>query len=357
MMVTLTDELAQIAAGVRALLSDANRRPTFAPPELRDAIMAYPEAGGKFLRPAMVVWACRALGGDPAAALQVGLAAELYHTYTLVHDDVIDRDRVRRGRPSVHALLEETGRAQFALPADEAAHYGLSMAILAGDCLQSWAVHLLTILPPTAGAPDVALTLIRRLQGVTGPAIVEGEVRDIQLPFLPVAAISAEDILQVIRTKTSALFAFCGWAGGLLARGTDADPHVQALAAFGALGGIAFQLQDDILGLTASTVKLGKPVGNDLREGKRTMIIALGWERASDAERATLTRALGNPCATPEEVAAATAVLQHLGAITDVRAQADDYLNRALAHLEALPESTGQSLLRELALAMVQREK
>jgi geranylgeranyl diphosphate synthase type I len=353
---TFNAELHSIADRVRALFSDAALRPDFAPDTLLAATLAYPSAGGKALRPALLTWCCRALGGPEEAAIRAGAAVELYHTYTLVHDDVIDRDPLRRGQPSVHARMTETGLAQFGLDTEEAAHYGLSMAILAGDCLHCWAVNLLASAPALGVSPAVALQLGHRLQGRVGPAIVEGEARDIQLPFHPVAAVTEAEMLQVIETKTAALFAFCGWAGGLLARGAE-DAQVRALEAFAQRAGIAFQLQDDVLGLTADEATLGKPVGNDLREGKRTLIIALGWARANEAERAELAAVLGCQHCDAAQTAAATALLQRLGAIADVQREAARYLDDALTHLTLLPATPAVDLLYALAERMVKREK
>jgi len=354
-MKTLSHELQSVAEAVAEIIRDESLQPAFAPPQLRQAVLAYPLTGGKALRPALLAWAGRALGGPLPAALRAGAAVELYHTYTLVHDDVIDRDGLRRGHPSAHALMEEEGRRQFGL-SHEAAHYGLSMAILAGDCQQSWAVALLATLPELGADPRVTLRLINQLQRVVGPAIVEGEARDIQLPFLPVAVVSEADILHMMRTKTSALFSYCGWAGGLLARGQE-DAEVRALAEFGERAGTAFQLQDDVLGLVGSEEKMGKPVGNDLREGKRTLIIALAWARATEAERAQLSTVLGHADASHEEIAAATALLRRLGAIADIQTMAAHYLQDALRYLDILTDNAGVRLLRELAGTMVKREK
>ncbi len=355
-MPIMSSELQIIAEAVTAIVENPALRPDFAPAQLVEAVMAYPRAGGKALRPALLTWSCRALGGSAEAALRAGTAVELYHTYTLVHDDVIDRDPLRRGRPSVHTLMAQEGRELFSLDNDDVAHYGLSMAMLAGDCQQCWAISLIASLPELGIDPALALRLVHRLQHVTGPAIVEGEVRDIQLPFLPVARVAQDDILQMMRTKTAVLFAYCGWAGGLLARGME-DDAVRALATFGECAGIAFQLQDDVLGLTGCEQKLGKPVGNDLREGKRTLIIALAWPRANETERVQLAAVLGNPHASPDAIAGATALLQRLGAIDDVQAMAHHHLDTALRHLDTLPDNDGRALLRELAATMVQRER
>lgn len=353
---TITAELQRIAQKVQLIVQDTTLRPQFAPPELLIAILAYPMAGGKSLRPAIVSLACRALGGDEAPALRAGVAVELYHTYTLVHDDIIDRDPMRRGRPSVHTLLARQGEEQFHLSGDEAAHYGLSVAILTGDIQQAWSIDLLASLPELGVEPRMALQLIRQLERVTGPAILEGEALDIQLPFLPVETITPDMIQRVILTKTAALFVYCAWAGGMLARGQQ-DNDVVALAAFAESLGIAFQLQDDVLGLIGDPVVFGKPVGNDLREGKRTHIIALAWLRATEAQRAQLSSVLGNPSATVDAIQSATTILQHLGAIDDVQAMADDHLAQALSHLDSLPDTQELDYLRDLAGLMTRRAK
>ena len=340
---------------MRGLFANPKHRPDFSPEELLEAVLAYPQAGGKALRPALLTWACRALGGTEPAALRAGAAVELYHTYTLVHDDVIDRDPLRRGHPSVHARLEDVGRTKYGLVDDEAAHYGLSMAVLAGDCLQSWAIDLLASLPELGVDPRVTLRLVRRLQGLTGPAIVEGEVRDIQLPFCPVEQVTLDAISKVILTKTAALFAYCAWAGGLLARG-EIDADVEALVAFATHAGVAFQLQDDVLGITGEEATLGKPIGNDLREGKRTMIITFAWERANASERALLTQVLGNHAASAESITETIALLCRLGAVDDVQRMATTTLAEACRHLDRLPPSPEAGLLRELSGRMVKRD-
>lgn len=353
---TLAAVQRHVAHRVQGIIKDQALRPSLAPAEILSAALAYPRAGGKSLRPVLTFLACRTFGGNEEAALRVGTAIELYHTYTLVHDDIIDRDALRRGQPSVHTLMAKQGEEDYHLPVMEAAHYGISMAILTGDIQQSWSIALLCSLPELGIPADISLALIRRLQGEIGPAIVEGEALDIQLPYLPVETVSTEMVLQVIRTKTAALFAFCAWAGGLLAHGHEHD-QVTVLAQFAEYAGIAFQLQDDILGLIGSESKLGKPVGNDLREGKRTLLITQAWERASAEEREQLSAVLGNPQATSREVVEIAKLLHRLDVIHDVQTLATDYLARALHYLDILPENQDIAILREMALAMVQREK
>lgn len=345
-----------VAQRVQGIMQNQSLRPLLAPPEILSAALAYPKAGGKSLRPVLTFLACRTFGGNEEAALRVGAAIELYHTYTLVHDDIIDRDALRRGQPSVHTLMAQHGEDGYHLPASEAAHYGMSMAILTGDIQQSWAIALLCSLREVGISADISLSLIQRLQGEIGPCIVEGEALDIQLPYLPVTAVTTEMILRVIRTKTAALFAFCAWAGGMLAHGQETE-QVTMLTQFAEYAGIAFQLQDDILGLIGSESKLGKPVGNDLREGKRTLLIALAWERATAGERDQLSAVLGNPHASSREITGIAKLLDRLEVINEVQTLAADYLARALHYLETLPENQDIIILREMAQAMLQREK
>ncbi len=350
------EELKRIAIAVHGITFNRKMQPQFLPAELHQAVMAYPTAGGKALRPALLTWAYNALGGDDEnIALHAGTAVELYHTYTLIHDDVIDRDPLRRGRPSVHTMMSGEGWSKFGLTS-EAAHYGLSMAILAGDAMHSWSVSLLSTLGKSGTDAKTVNALISKLEGDTGPAIVEGEVRDIQLPYTREAYVTDEEVLTVMRTKTAALFAYCAWAGGMLARNT-CDIDVQNLTNFASEAGIAFQLQDDVLGITGNEELLGKPIGSDLREGKRTLIIVRAWANADDEGKYKISAALGNPRATSEQISTATEILINTGAVDEVRNMAQSYLQNALIHLNNIPASPWRDLINELAERMISRKK
>ncbi len=350
------EELKRIAALVRVLIFDRKLQPRFLPEELQLAVMAYPSAGGKAMRPALLTWAYRALGGEQEEiALRAGTAIELYHTYTLIHDDVIDRDPLRRGQPSVHTLMSGEGWKKFGLTS-EAAHYGLSMAILAGDAMHSWSLSLLASIGNMGADSSTVNALIAKLEGDTGPAIVEGEVRDIQLPYARVANVTDEEVLTVMRTKTAALFAYCAWAGGMLARNT-CDNQVQNITDYAAEAGIAFQLQDDVLGIIGDEQTLGKPIGGDLREGKRTLIITKAWSRADEEGKKLISAALGNLRANADQIAAATKILLETGAVDEVRNMAQSYLESALFHLNKIPDNHWRSMMNELAERMLARKK
>ncbi|HMA36321.1 MAG TPA: polyprenyl synthetase family protein, partial [Chloroflexia bacterium] len=310
-------ELATRRDQVYAILLDPRYAQTFEPAHSREAIYHYLGQRGKALRPLMLLISCGAAGGDEARALPAAAAVELFHTWTLVHDDVIDRDALRRGRPTVHAAFAARARDEWGYPATEAAHYGVTTAILAGDQQQGWAYALLAEMPTRGVTPGVALQLIRDLALVLEPGLLAGEMLDVQYAHRPVAELSEEQVLDMLSRKTALLYRFAARAGALIgldASGQAGTPAgaalVQALETFAGRCGTAFQLQDDLLGITGEERLLGKPIGSDLREGKKTLIIYHALTHGSPAARAPLSAVLGNAAASPAQVAAAVRVLE-----------------------------------------------
>lgn len=362
-MAHLEAELEKVGAEVRGRLMSSDYAQRLRPSHLQDAIYSYLLTGGKFLRSAMLVWSCGALGGSEEGVIAAAAAVELYHTWTLVHDDIIDRDLRRRGGPSVHEEFRRRGRKELGLSPAAGRHYGLSMAVLAGDVQHAWAIDLMgQVARQTSGggsSTELALRFVRELEGPVLRAIAEGEALDLQYSLLPPDEVSESQVLSMISLKTGALYEFSARAGAALALGRwdDEDPRSAPLGAFGRNAGIAFQLQDDILGLVGQVEQLGKPVGSDLREGKRTTIVVHAWQKATDAEREELARVLGNPRAGAAATARAVEILVSRGGIEHTRALARTYVERALRHLNGAPESDRRELLQDLARAMVEREK
>src|SRR5437763_9493239 len=140
-------ELAARRDQVYALLHDPRYGASFEPEHIRDSVYHYLSQKGKALRPLMLLLSCGAAGGDEARALPAAAAIELFHTWTLVHDDIIDRDDLRRGKPTVHAAFRARAQTEWGYEPDAAAHYGVTAAILAGDQQQGWAYALLAELP------------------------------------------------------------------------------------------------------------------------------------------------------------------------------------------------------------------
>ncbi|QLY33125.1 polyprenyl synthetase family protein [Nocardia huaxiensis] len=220
-----------------------------------DGVPTVAEAG-KGLRPALVLAAARTAGCPPSDAVHAAAAVELVHNFTLVHDDIMDGDPVRRGRPTVWRV------------------WGVDDAVLAGDALHSLAVWTL------ADAPAAALPGIARLE----EAVIElclGQHHD--CAFETIAEVSVEQCLETLRHKGSALLG-CACALGALC--ADAPPDmVETLDRFGRELGVAFQLVDDLMGIWGDPARTGKPVGSDLMRHKRSLPVVMALESASPAGR------------------------------------------------------------------------
>ena len=330
----------------------------FQPAHIRDAVFSYVRSGGKSLRPAVALLACGALGGDEARALPAAAAIEIYHTWTLVHDDVIDRDDTRRGVPTVHREFAQRAVKEFGWPRDDAEHYGRTIAMLAGDVQQSWSWSLLFEAHLEFGVPaEVVLKLGQDLASRVTPLLVEGETLDVQYSG-EALALTEPAIIDMLWKKTGALYEFAGRAGAAIAlNDADADsPAARALAEFCSLCGTAFQIQDDILGVVGEERQLGKPVGSDIREGKTTLLTLKALERADTTQRTTILETLGAEEASPADVQAVIQLLRELGTIRYAQEQARRFVEEALAHLTALPPSANRDLLEQWARYMIQRQ-
>ncbi|MDQ5823322.1 MAG: polyprenyl synthetase family protein [Chloroflexota bacterium] len=330
----------------------------FKPQDIHDALFTYLQRRGKALRPLLVLLCCGAVGGDEDQALPAAAAVEVFHTWTLVHDDIIDRDDTRRGRPTVHAMYRDHAMSEHGHDQPDAAHYGTSVAILAGDLQQAWTYGLLADLANRGVALPLVLELIDRMAGDLTPGLLEGEMLDVQYSLMPAEDLDEARILHMLTMKTGTLLEYAAWCGAKIGLGGASDPDDLAnkLGRFASLCGTAFQLHDDLLGLTADEAQLGKPVGSDIREGKRTLIVYKALSRASQAERRVLLATLGKSDASPAEVEQVLAILHSTGACEEVAALARGFVNQALTLLESVPPNEYRELLRSWALFLLARE-
>lgn len=342
----LRGELAKIADEVRALLLSTTG--ALGHQDLRDASGHYTRGGGKMLRPAVLLWSAEAVGGDPTPALPAAAAVELFHTWTLVHDDIIDRDTRRRGVDAVHERYRKVARERLGTDdAAQAEHFGATMGILAGDVQQGLAVRLMTSLRHQGVRPDLVLELVEDMEHNVVTTLVEGEYLDVLFAHLPLERIRRDDIENMLWKKTGALLAFAARAGAMIGLNTadsSAEP-VRALEFFASTCGVAFQLQDDILGVTGDPARTGKPVGGDLREGKRTVILAHAWQEADPGERALLADTLGHSGASEAQVSEAVRVLIRRGGIEAARKRARQLVERGRRELLRLDPGRARDLL------------
>jgi geranylgeranyl diphosphate synthase type I len=342
------------AARVRAWLAEDDFLGKTEPPSLREAAGAYLARGGKGLRPATVLMACGTAGGEENLSLAAGAAVEITHNWTLIHDDLIDRDDKRRGAPSVHALMA-AGAEAVGFGGEAAGHYGVSLAILGGDVGPSWAAHLMARLPANGvTSPATAFALATELAAVTVPAILAGEAEDLELSRRPLEEVTLAQVEAMLARKTGALYEWCARAGATIG-GADYG-IITTLSEFALLCGTAFQHVDDVLPYVADEARVGKPAASDLREGKRTAVVLAAFERANEKERSFLAATLGNAGATADELNELKNVIEGLGGVEFARDRARWYYERALALLERLPANDYREMWAAWARYLLTRD-
>lgn len=270
-------------------------------------------AGGKRLRPTLALTACRIFGGNEQEVIPAALALEVFHNFTLLHDDVMDKAQVRRGRPCVHIKWDE------------------NTAILSGDQMLIEAYKLLAQLPADR-LPEVL-----RLFNTMATEICEGQQRDVDLAQAASAEIA--DYMLMIRQKTAVLLATALQIGAYMA-GADKAAQ-QALYEYGIRVGLAFQLQDDYLDCFGDERTFGKAIGGDIREGKKTWM----WLQA---------RAKGMPD-TQGDVECTLAEYRRLGIDTMAHAEIQRLTDEAQTYLESLPRNEATDTLRRMAEQLVTR--
>ena len=303
-------------------------------------------AGGKRLRPAFCFWGHRAAGGSDTDALVVAAAAlELFQACAIVHDDVMDDSDTRRGRPAVHRRFAAMHRAEDWHGSPEA--FGSGSAILLGDLCLSWSDQMLRS-SAHPGLPD-ALPVYDEMRS----ELMGGQYLDLLEQAR--GGGSVERALRVARWKSAKYTIEKPLHLG--ARLAGAPPEVlDALSAYGLPLGEAFQLRDDVLGVFGDPSVTGKPAGDDLREGKRTALVAMALERADPAQASVVRRHLGDPHLDAGGVEALREVLSATGAVTRVEAMIDALMTQAGEALQAAPlEAEARQVLSELAVAATAR--
>ncbi|GAA2153802.1 polyprenyl synthetase family protein [Kitasatospora kazusensis] len=313
-----------------------------------DALREFLLDGGKRLRPAFCYWGWRGAGGsaDSEGITHAAAALELLQASALVHDDLMDRSDTRRGLPSVHRRFEALHRDSGWRGDRE--QYGASAAVLLGDLLLIWCDELFI----RSGLPSARVLAAKPAFDLMRTEVMVGQYLDV---LEPVAGDSADEgALQRARTVLhykSAKYTIERplQVGALLA---GADPElVAAYSAFGLPLGEAFQLRDDLLGVFGDPAVTGKPAGDDLREGKRTLLVAHAMRGLSRADARHLDERLGAADLTAEEIPVLRTLVERSGAADLVEQRIDELMRDALAALEAAPLADPQARTVLLALA------
>ncbi len=289
-------------------------------------------SGGKRLRPYLTVKACEAVGGKTIDALPYAAALEILHVFTLIHDDIMDNDPIRRGVPTVHMKWD------------------IPVAICSGDLLFAKVFEIMTEYAPETITPEkINLCIQKTAYGTI--QICEGQVRDVMFPNSE--DVDEQEYILMVGGKTAALFKTCAEVGGIIGGGSP--EQIEILGQFAWDAGIAFQLIDDYLGATANEEELGKPLYSDLREGKKTLILIDAQNKASKEQKMIIDRIIGNENAEKKEIEEAIEALKSIGSIEHTLNKSLNYVEKAKTTLRNLPESKTVNDLMDLVDYFVKR--
>ena len=288
------------------------------------------KAGGKKLRPVLVVLSSESVGGRAQDALKTAASMELIHTFSLIHDDIMDKDEMRRGKPSVHTL------------------WGEPMAILAGDTLFSKAFEIVLETDTTNVDPK---RVVEALKTVVDSCIKICEGQALDISFEGKLDVKEEEYMTMIYKKTAALIAAATKAGAIIGGGND--EQIEALSEYGRLIGLAFQIQDDYLDVVSDAEDIGKPVGSDIVEGKMTLMVVHALANASKEDKKRLISILE---ANDESlVDDAISIFNKYGSIEYTRNIALQNVKTAKGLLDVLDESESKESLKLIADFVLER--
>ena len=301
------------------------------PTKLYEASRHLPFAGGKRIRPFLTMISCESVSGDAEKALPFAAGLELMHNFTLVHDDIMDHSMLRRKLPAVHVK------------------FGEPTAILSGDLL--FAKSFEAILDTS-----VDFSMLKQLQQDFIDCIIaicEGQQLDTE--FEQQNTVTEQIYLDMISKKTGSLFELSGKGGGLIGGGNPQE--IAALKTYGMALGLAFQIWDDYLDMSSSTTTLGKDIGNDIRNGKKTLIAVHCLSHATGKEKKLLDTIFGNRSASEYDVTKVYDLFRELGSVEYAQKRALHYIDQAKNSITVLKPSDAKELLYQLVDYIIQRDK
>lgn len=304
------------------------------PKILYDASSHLIRTGGKRLRPFLVIKSFELFDKDVRKAIPAAAGLELIHNFTLVHDDIMDHDLTRHNAPTVHAK------------------YGVPIAIISGDILFAKAFEAIVSGMQEMNIKQSVIIRVLELAVKSSIRVCEGQAKDLKMTSSK-RFHSKETYFDMIRNKTAALFETACRIGSIVGNAEKKDE--ESMANFGRNLGIAFQLVDDLLGIAGDPKLTGKPVGSDLREGKKTLALSLALKLANDEDRIKIQRVFGKRKVTQEEMDEALMIISKTGVADKIRDEARFYANKAISILKRYPDSSARKSLSELTNFIVTR--
>ncbi len=286
------------------------------------------QAGGKRLRPTLLLMAADAFGGDPDKALKAAAGIEMFHNFTLLHDDVMDKSELRRGRPTVHSKWDA------------------NTAILSGDTMLTLATMLV------AQVDDSILREVLDTFNSQALKVYEGQRLD--MDFEAMESVDLDEYIEMIKSKTGALLGAAAKIGALIGGASRED--AEKMYEFGLMLGVAFQIEDDYLDTFGNAETFGKPIGGDINNNKKTFLMVKGLS-AADANSSALKAALSMP-AGPTKVKTVTRIYEMMDMPAISRAEVAAYSSKALSAVKATSLSDEKrEIFRKLIDKLIGRSK
>ncbi len=320
------DELAEVEKEMEQSIPDE-------PKGVYSLLVPFLRRGGKRIRPALTIMYCAALGGNVSNAISPATIIELFHNFTLIHDDIEDSSLMRRGQPTLHVS------------------HGVPIALNSGDALYTLIWDIISNLK---GEPKKLIEL-QRMYSASFRCVVEGQGIELSWYRENKFDISEQDYFDMISGKTAALLGLSCEVGGIIA-GAD-NAKLLSLRRFGEKIGLAFQIQDDILNIVGNFKVYKKEIAGDITEGKRTLMVVRVFEKASKQEKELLKKILGSRTSDEKEIGAVVSLFKKYGAIDHARDVAVKLAQEAKGETSWLPETKYKEALLQLADFVVKREQ
>lgn len=301
------------------------------PSELYEPVYYILSLGGKRIRPALALMACNLFSEDVSEAVKPALAIEVFHNFTLVHDDIMDNAPVRRNKPTVHTKWDN------------------NVAILSGDAMQIMAYRLIC-----ESKPAILKSLLD-IFNTTALEVCEGQQYDMN--FATRNDVTLDEYIRMIELKTSVLLAASLKIGAVCAGAPESE--AQKLYEFGRNLGLAFQIQDDYLDVYANRDVFGKATGGDIAENKKTFLLIKALELATEKHTKTLQDAINNQITDADEKVALVKDVYNLLNIPELAIKSiEDYTNKAFKYLDSVAvDNSRKELLHELARDLMMRDR
>jgi geranylgeranyl diphosphate synthase type I len=304
---------------------------------------------GKRIRPILFYFGYIIGGGkDKSEILKTSIAIELIHSYLLIHDDIIDRDNFRHGNFSMHHSYAKKAENDF--KNINSKHFGISMAIIAGDLASTFGYEILT---NSNFSIDLKAKAIKKLNQIISNTIA-GEALDVIL--VEYSDVDVDRIFEMQKYKTAKYTIEGPLHTGAILAGAD-EKFLDSLSRYAIPIGIAFQIQDDIIGVFGNEKKIGKPVGSDIKEGKKTLLFAKALEKANDIQKQILNNTLGNKSINIDDIDNVRDIIIKTGSLEFSKNKAIELVREAKKNLNNLEFSEeNKKFLNNLADFIVQRK-